>query len=97
MGPPLVPYFIWRYTLLREDLTTAPSNATCISPDIQNEVIQVLGNNSLHEILLKVKEAKFLSVIADELTDTSNEEQLGVVLPYVSPTDNSIREDSGII
>ena len=32
-------------------------------------------------------------MVADEVIDTSNKEQLGVVLGYVSPTDNSIRED----
>lgn len=75
-------------TLLREHPTTAPRNATYISPDIQNQVIQVLGDHILHKILTNVKEEKFFSVIADEVTDSSNKEQLGVVLRYVNPTDN---------
>ena len=53
-------------------------------------MIQVLGDHILHKILLKVREAK---LIADEVTDTFNKEQIGVVLRYVSPTDNSICED----
>lgn len=80
-------------TLLKEHLTTAPKNATYISPDIQNQVIQVLGDHILHKILINVKEAKYFSVIADEVTDSSNKEQLAVVLRYVNPTDNCIRED----
>lgn len=80
-------------TLLREHLTTAPKNATYVSPDIQNQVIQVLGDHILHKILINVKGAKYFSVIADEVTDSSNKEQLGVVLRYVNPTDNCIRED----
>ena len=46
-------------TLLRDHLATAPRNATYVSPDIQNQVIQVLGDHVLNKILLKVKEAKF--------------------------------------
>ena len=56
-------------------------------------MIQVLGNHILHKILINVKEAKFFSVTADEVTDSSNTEQLGVVLCYINPTDNCIRED----
>ena len=80
-------------SLLKEHLTTAPKNATYISPDIQNQVIQVLGDHILNKILINVKEAKYFSVIADEVTDSSNKEQLAVVLRYVNPTDNRIRED----
>ena len=63
-------------------------NSTYISPDIQNQVIQVLGDYILHKI--NVKEVKYFSVIAD---DSSNKEQLAVVLRYVNPSDHCIRED----
>ena len=80
-------------SILKEHLSTAPKNATYMSPDIQNQVIQVLGDHMLHKILINVKEAKCFSVITDEVTDSSNKEQLAVVLRYVNPTDNCIRED----
>ena len=80
-------------TLLREHLATAPRNAIYISPDIQNQVIQVLGDHILHKILISVKEAKYFSMIADEVTDSSNKEQLAVVLRYVNRADTCIRED----
>jgi hypothetical protein len=80
-------------TLLRDHLATAPRNATYISPDIQNQVIQILGDHIFNKILVNVKEAKYFSVIADEVTDSSNKEQLGVVLRYVNPANSCIRED----
>ena len=79
-------------TVLKEHLDTAPMNATYISPDIQNQVIQVLGDYILHQILIN-KETKYFSVIAGEVTDSSNKEQLAVVLCYVNPSDRCIRED----
>ena len=56
-------------------------------------MIQVLGDHILHKILISVKEAKYFSVIADEMTDSSNKEQLAVVLRYVNRADTCIRED----
>lgn len=43
--------------------------------------------------LSKVRAAQFFTVIADEVTDCSNKEQLSLVLRYVSPDDHQIRED----
>ena len=78
---------------LREHLASAPRNATYTSPDIQNQVIEVLGDHILQKILIKVKQAKYFSLIADEVTDCSNKEQLAVVLRYVDSNDCCIRED----
>ena len=57
-------------------------------------MIQVLGDYILH---INVKEAKYFSVTADEVTDTSNEEQLAVVLRYVNPSDHCIREFEDLV
>ena len=59
-------------------------NATYTSPDIQNQVIDVLGDHILEKVLTKVKKAQYFSLIADEVTDSSNKEQLGLVLRYVN-------------
>ena len=64
-------------TTLREHLASAPRNATYTSPDTQNQVIEVLRDHILQKILAKVTQAKYSSLIADEVTDCSNEEQLG--------------------
>ena len=78
---------------LKEHLATAPKNATYTSPDIQNQVIDIIGDHILEKILSKVKRAQFFTLIADEVTDRSNKEQLGLALRYVNPEDSSIRED----
>lgn len=41
----------------------------------------------------KVREARFYSLITDEVTDSSNKEQLAIVLRYVHPDNHQIRED----
>ena len=49
-------------------------NATYISPKSQNEMIDVIGINTIQQHLInKVKDAKFHAVMADEVTSMSNE------------------------
>ena len=78
---------------LRHHLANAPANGRYTSPDIQNQVIDILGDHVQAKIFGRVKEAQFFSLVADEVTDCSNKEQLGVVLRYVNPEDLQIRED----
>jgi len=51
-----------------------------------------LGTKSSRQFLAESGEHSF-SLIADEVTDSSNREQLAVVLRYVNPDDLQIRED----
>ena len=44
-------------------------------------------------ILRKVRNSPGFALIADEVTDCSNKEQLCIVLRYVDPETNAIRED----
>ena len=39
------------------------------------------------------RDATYFTIIADEVTDCSNKEQLSLVLRYVNPGDKQIRED----
>ena len=78
---------------LRGHLANTPRNAMYTSPDIQNQIVNILGDHVRDKILLKVKQAQLFTVIADEVTDCSNKEQLSLVLRYVNPDDCSIRED----
>ena len=75
---------------MRDHLANAPRNATYTSPDVQNQVIDILGAHVRDKIL---QQAQFYTVIADEVTDCSNKEQLSLVLRYVNPGDCIIRED----
>ena len=79
--------------LLRDHLANAPSNAKYTSPTIQNEIADILGLQIKRQILEKVRKAKFFSIIADEVADSANREQLAVVLRYVHPESHFIRED----
>ena len=47
---------------------------------MQNELVAVVGDQIRKDIVSEVKVAKYYSVIADEVTDTSNNEELSLVL-----------------
>ena len=64
-------------------LKESPSNATCLSPDIQNELIAIIGEEILSTISSEVKEAFCFAVIADETTDKSTKRQLSIVVRYL--------------
>ena len=71
----------------------APRNATYTSNTVQNQIIDVLADQIKQQIVQKVKAAKWYTVIADEVTDASNKEQLSIVLRYVEGDSLSVRED----
>ena len=79
--------------VLAEHLSNAPRNAMYTSGDIQNQLISVLGDQIRDQILDQLRQAKWFTIIADEVTDVSNKEQLGLALRYVNPNDNLVRED----
>ena len=55
-----------------------------ISPDIQNEIIKVLGITILRNLATCLQKAPFLCIMIDETTDVSNREQATVVIRWVS-------------
>ncbi|KAL5502423.1 hypothetical protein EMCRGX_G009193 [Ephydatia muelleri] len=67
-------------TVLGEHLKAAAKNATCTSPVIQNQIIDVLEDQIRSETIRRVQKANWFTVIADEVTDVSNKEQLSLVL-----------------
>ena len=71
---------------------TRAKNATYISPRSQNEIINVIGHDIiLADIVAEVKQSKFYSVLADEVS-CHNVEQLPVCLRFVD-SEGSIREE----
>ena len=80
-------------TVLRDHLAKASSHAKYTSPPIQNEIANILGDQIQQTIVNRVRRAQFFSLVADEVTDSSNREQLAIVLRYVDPDDLQIRED----
>jgi hypothetical protein len=53
------------------------------SPDIQNEIIDIAGEEVLEVILSKARSAKWFSIMADECTDVANLEQMAVCIRFV--------------
>ena len=60
---------------------------------IQNQLFDVAADQIRQKILDRMKRAVWYTVIADEVTDISNKEQLSVVLRYVDPDTILVRED----
>ena len=69
--------------VLHTHLQSAPRNALYTSKTIQNQLIDIIGQCIRSDIVNEVKEAKFYSVIADEVVDVANKEQLSISLRYV--------------
>ena len=68
---------------LADHLKESPRNARYTSKGIQNELIEVVGNTIQLDIISEVQAAQYYSVIADEVTDVSNKEELSLVLRYM--------------
>lgn len=81
-------------TLLSEHLKTASDhrNALYTSKTTQNEIINVCGDIIREAILADVHEAVFFTIMADEATDSANDEQLAVSVRYVNSRTRSIEE-----
>ena len=62
--------------VLSDYLKSAAGNATYTSKTIQNEIIEICGDIICDKILVKICQARYYSVIADEAIDASNDEQL---------------------
>ena len=63
-------------TVLEEHLSSAARHSRYTSNTIQNQIITVLANQVTTYIIDKVKVARWFTVIADEVADVSNKEQL---------------------
>ena len=50
---------------------------------VQNEMISVLGSSIRDDIIQEIKTANFYSILADEVTDCANLEQLSTVTRFV--------------
>ena len=53
------------------------------SPDIQNEIVKVMGIKLLRILSCDLQHSPFLAIMVDEMTDISNKEQATVVIRCV--------------
>ncbi|XP_062028376.1 uncharacterized protein LOC133744256 [Rosa rugosa] len=63
-------------------LQNAPGNAKYISPIIQKQILNILGNKVRTKIREEVGDAKFC-ILVDEAVDVSNREQMAIILRFV--------------
>ena len=69
--------------VLEEHFKSAPRNATYRSKTTQNEIIVCCADDINSHIINTIKMNKFFSIMADEVSDCSNKEQMPLVLRYV--------------
>ena len=77
-------------SVLAEHLAKSPRNARYTSKTVQNELVDVIGECIRNDILAEVKQANFYSIIADEVTDAANKEELSIALRFV--LDGTVKE-----
>ena len=53
------------------------------SPQIQNELLQVMTNSIVCKIAGTIEDARYFSLMADEVTDSSNREQVVICLRWI--------------
>ena len=78
--------------VLRDYLEHAPRNAVYTSKTIQNEMIDVVSSTIRNSIIKEIKNSKYFTILADEVTDCANLEQISVVIRFVDG-DKQIREE----
>ena len=70
--------------ILKKHLERSGKNARYTSKTIQNEMIDICGIILRESLVDEVKKCKFFSVLADEVQDKSNHEQLAINIRYVN-------------
>ena len=76
---------------LRKHVINSPKNATYLSPDIQNEIIEVCGKLIQQEIVNRVNQNKYFAILGDETLDVSGKEQFSLCVRYTY--ESTLRED----
>ena len=67
-------------SVLEEHFKNSPKNATYRSKTIQNDLISCCADVLNDQIIKEIQEAKFYSILADEVRDCSNKEQMPLIL-----------------
>ncbi|XP_076329459.1 zinc finger MYM-type protein 1-like [Tachypleus tridentatus] len=75
---------------LSASLKSTKRNATYLSLQIQNEIINACNTHVLDALVNRVNAAKCFSILADETTDISGIEQFSLCVRYLHANDNSV-------
>jgi hypothetical protein len=71
-------------------ITNDETHIHYLSHGIQNEIINLLAAAIRYELIKKLKESKYFSVILDCAPDVSHQEQLSLIIRYVDTSSYSI-------
>ena len=52
------------------------NRTSTLPPEIQNELLQTMALSIVRDIASSVRDAKYFTIMADEMTDASNREQV---------------------
>lgn len=77
---------------LKHHLETSSKNASYLSPDIQNEVIEVCGTLIQRKLVEEINSGDCFSILGDETMDISGREQFSLCIRHVSK-DLQLKED----
>ena len=69
--------------IVDKKLQSISGNAKYTSPEIQNEIIQLIAKSIRNEINAEIADGEYFSLLVDETKDLSKREQIFVVLRYV--------------
>ena len=76
-----------------KELVEKPAGATkYLSPSIQNEIIKMLGDATRRNIIDKIKEAPWFSLIFDTTSDICGVDQISIIVRWVDLSTVSITE-----
>ena len=78
---------------LLKHLESCKKNASYTSKRSQNDLIDFMADDVRQQIIADVKKSKYFSILADEVSDVSNKEQLCLCLRYVDAPSKEIVED----
>lgn len=78
---------------LARHLQIAGSNATYVSPKMQNAIIAACNELIVSELVKRINAANGFAVLADETTDVAGVEQFSLCVRYLEVSSSSIRED----
>ncbi|XP_054283488.1 52 kDa repressor of the inhibitor of the protein kinase-like [Macrosteles quadrilineatus] len=79
--------------VLQEHLKTAPKNAKYISHGIQNELIDTCATTLRSDLVRKIKDNEFFSILADETMDIGGTEQLSLGVRYYNREEKIVKEE----
>ncbi len=78
--------------IIKEKLLSLPNNASYKSPEIQNTLLQVMGNLVRKAVCQEIQKASFFSLLVDETKDCSKKEQMSISFRYVDVDSATIIE-----